>query len=89
LNKLPDPIIGAVYIIISACAYASQSILGKFAYESGLTPESVLILRYTFTAILLTPYLLLKNAPHHQQISSRNPASCNMGSGRIVSFSMP
>lgn len=60
MNKLPDPIIGAIYMIISACAYATQSILGKFAYESGLTPESLLILRYLFTAILITPYLLFR-----------------------------
>lgn len=58
MNKLSDPLIGAIYIFISAFAYATQTVLGKFAFSAGLTPDSLLLLRYFFTAAFLTPYLL-------------------------------
>ncbi len=58
MNKFPDSIIGAIYILISAFAYATQTTLGKLAFSAGLTPESLLMLRYIFTAAILTPYLV-------------------------------
>ncbi len=60
--KLSDPITGAIYIFISAFAYATQTILGKFAFSAGLTPESLLLLRYIFTAAVLTPYLFFSKS---------------------------
>ncbi len=62
MNKLPDSIIGAIYILISAFAYATQTTLGKLAFSAGLTPESLLMLRYIFTAAILTPYLAYKKS---------------------------
>ncbi|NLO21915.1 MAG: DMT family transporter [Syntrophomonadaceae bacterium] len=63
LSRLSDSILGAIYIFISAFAYATQTILGKYAFAAGLNPESLLILRFAFTSALLTPYLLLMRIP--------------------------
>jgi len=63
LLRVSDSITGVIYISISAFAYATQTILGKFAFAAGLTPESMLLLRYLFTALLLTPYLLFRGLP--------------------------
>ncbi len=60
MNKLPDPLIGVVYIFISAFAYATQTTLGKLAFYAGLSPESLLMLRYMFTVAILTPCLAYK-----------------------------
>ncbi len=60
MNKFPDSIVGAIYIFISAFAYATQTTLGKFAFSAGLTPESLLLLRYILTTLFLTPYLIFK-----------------------------
>ncbi|KUG03472.1 permease of the drug/metabolite transporter (dmt) superfamily [hydrocarbon metagenome] len=62
MNKFPDSIIGAIFICISAFAYATQTILGKFAFSAGLTPESLLLLRYILTASFITPYLFFKKS---------------------------
>jgi drug/metabolite transporter (DMT)-like permease len=63
LSHLSDSILGIIYIFISAFAYATQTILGKYAFAAGLSPESLLILRFAFTTILLTPYLLIRKIP--------------------------
>lgn len=63
MSHLSDSILGVIYIFISAFAYATQTILGKYAFAAGLSPESLLILRFAFTTILLTPYLLIRKIP--------------------------
>lgn len=58
MNKnLPDHIVGAIYVVISALMYATMPILAKLAYATGLEPGFVLWLRYVFAFILLAVFL--------------------------------
>lgn len=53
-NELP----GAVFVFLSAFMYAALPILGKLAYQVGLSPSAVLLLRYLFSFLLLSIYII-------------------------------
>jgi drug/metabolite transporter (DMT)-like permease len=50
---------GAIYILLSATFYATLPIFGKLAYQAGLQPAGILILRYLFALGLLFVYIKL------------------------------
>ncbi|QGT99749.1 Permease of the drug/metabolite transporter (DMT) superfamily [Candidatus Syntrophocurvum alkaliphilum] len=58
-NRLSIYVTGIICVFISALMYAFLPVLGKFAYESGLTPASTLLLRYAFAFIILSIYILI------------------------------
>jgi len=54
---------GFVFLILAAALYSTMPILGKFMYQTGLTPVSVLILRYFFALLMLMGYLAWRRRP--------------------------
>ncbi len=61
INKSHE-IKGSLFIFFSAFMYATLPILGKLAFQTGLTPSAILLLRYLFSLLLLSVYIkLIKN----------------------------
>lgn len=52
-----DEIQGALFIFLSALMYATLPILGKLAFQAGLSPSAALLLRYLFSLFLLALYI--------------------------------
>jgi len=50
---------GLVYIVLSAMGFGIMPILAKFAYKGGVTPETLLSLRFILSGIILFIYLRL------------------------------
>lgn len=48
---------GALFIFMSALMYATLPILGKLAFQAGLSPSAALLLRYLFSLFLLELYI--------------------------------
>lgn len=58
-----DELQGSLFIFLSAFMYATLPILGKLAFQAGLTPSAALLLRYMFSLLLLAAYIgLVKHA---------------------------
>lgn len=56
-----EEIQGSFFIFLSAFMYATLPILGKLAFQAGLSPSAALLLRYLFSLFLLATYIgLLK-----------------------------
>jgi len=56
-----EEIQGVLFIFLSALMYATLPILGKLAFQTGLSPSAALLLRYLFSILLLAIYIgLLK-----------------------------
>lgn len=58
---------GAALCLISAACFGAMAIFGKFAYEAGVTPGTLLLVRFTLAAVLLAAVMLarpgLRRAP--------------------------
>lgn len=52
-----EEISGIIFVFLSALMYATMPILGKLAFQAGLSPSAVLLLRYIFSLLLLTLYI--------------------------------
>lgn len=52
-----EDIQGALFIFLSAFMYATMPILGKLAFQAGLSPSAALLLRYMFSLLLLAAYI--------------------------------
>lgn len=53
-------IIGALYIIISAASFGTLAIFGRLAYAEGIDTFTLLFLRFTFSAILMSALLIIR-----------------------------
>jgi drug/metabolite transporter (DMT)-like permease len=56
-------ILGILYIIISAAAFGTLAIFGRYAYASGLDTFTLLFLRFTIAALLMGGLLALRREP--------------------------
>ena len=52
--------VGIILIIISAASFGTLAILGRYAYAEGLDVSTLLFLRFTFSAFLMTLLLFLR-----------------------------
>ena len=51
---------GIFFTILSAISYGTLGIFGKLAYQQGLSTNTLLFFRFSFTAIILMSTLLLR-----------------------------
>lgn len=56
-------ILGILYIVISAAAFGTLAIFGRYAYASGLDIFTLLFLRFTIAALLMGGLLALRREP--------------------------
>jgi drug/metabolite transporter (DMT)-like permease len=52
--------LGVLFIIISAAAFGTLAIFGRYAYAGGLDTFTLLFLRFTFSALLMAGLLVLR-----------------------------
>lgn len=56
-------IVGILLIIISAAAFGTLAIIGRFAYADGMDVTTLLFLRFTIAAILMLAWMALRREP--------------------------
>ncbi|MDD2586965.1 MAG: DMT family transporter [Syntrophomonadaceae bacterium] len=61
LKNCSDHILGTIFILLSALAFATLPIFGKMSYAVGLDPVSANLLRYIFAVIFLALYIKLRD----------------------------
>ncbi|GIF05032.1 DMT family transporter [Actinoplanes siamensis] len=54
---------GPVLCLVSAACFGAMAIFGKFAYQAGVTPATLLLVRFGLAAILLAAVLALRPGP--------------------------
>jgi drug/metabolite transporter (DMT)-like permease len=51
---------GAVLCLVSAAGFGAMAIFGKFAYQAGVSPQSLLLVRFALAAVLLGTVVVLR-----------------------------
>ncbi len=51
---------GPALCLVSAACFGAMAIFGKLAYDAGVTPEALLLVRFTLSAVLLGMFLLVR-----------------------------
>ena len=51
---------GVALCLVSAACFGAMAVFGKFAYEAGVSPGALLLVRFGLAAVLLTTVLLLR-----------------------------
>jgi drug/metabolite transporter (DMT)-like permease len=54
---------GAVLCLVSAACFGAMAIFGKFAYDAGVSPAALVLVRFVLAALLLGGVLLLRREP--------------------------
>ncbi len=63
MNPYKNRLIGMAYIALSATAFGVMPFFANLAYRSGVTPTSLLFLRFGIAAVLMWGLLLYKHSP--------------------------
>ena len=63
MNPYKNRLIGMAYIALSATAFGVMPFFANMAYRSGVTPTSLLFLRFGIAALLMWVFLLYKHSP--------------------------
>lgn len=63
MNPYKNRLIGMAYIALSATAFGVMPFFANLAYRSGVTPTSLLFLRFGIAAVLMWALLLYKHNP--------------------------
>jgi drug/metabolite transporter (DMT)-like permease len=72
--------VGPVLLLFSAACFGTTGVFGKLAYQAGVSPDALLLLRFTLAAALLTiPLVLRSGTGVRTTIPVRSTAS---GAGR-------
>jgi drug/metabolite transporter (DMT)-like permease len=58
--------VGAVLCLLSATFFGAMPIFGKFAYEAGVTPSELLLVRFSLAATVLAALLLVRPSLRHR-----------------------
>lgn len=56
-------IIGILLIAVSAASFGTLAIIGRFAYADGLDVTTLLFLRFSFAAVLMFTWMLIRKEP--------------------------
>lgn len=64
LSSISNQLKGSIYIFLSALLYSTLPILGKIAYDAGLNPGSILILRFVFSFAILSLFITVIKRSH-------------------------
>jgi drug/metabolite transporter (DMT)-like permease len=54
---------GAVLCLVSAACFGAMAIFGKFAYDAGVSPAALVLVRFALAAVLLGAVLLARRVP--------------------------
>ena len=54
---------GPFLLVFSAACFGAMGVFGKLAYEAGVTPDALLLLRFTLAAALLAVAVVLRRRP--------------------------
>jgi len=68
--------LGYAFAVLQAVLYSTMGIVCKFMLNTGMTTQQVMLLRFSFTVVLLGAFLL---AWRRQRLFSRNPLTWAMG----------
>ncbi len=71
---------GAVLCLVSAVGFGAMAIFGKFAYEAGVSPETLLLVRFGLAALLLGSVVLLR--PDLRRVPGGRPG------GRVLAIAV-
>jgi drug/metabolite transporter (DMT)-like permease len=71
--------LGIVFIIISAASFGTLAIFGRYAYAAGLDTFTLLFLRFTFSALIMSGWLILRR----EGVPRGKPLALLMGMGAI------
>ena len=71
---------GAALCLLSAACFGAMAVFGKLAYAAGVTPDTLVLLRFTGAAALLATLLALR--PDLRTPRPAPPADRPAGSGR-------
>lgn len=70
---------GAVLCLVSAACFGVMAIFGKLAYQAGVSPAALLLVRFSLAAVVLTVLLVvrprLRGAPPWGEAAGRPPAT--------------
>jgi drug/metabolite transporter (DMT)-like permease len=72
---------GAALCLVSAACFGAMAIFGKLAYDVGVTPEALLLVRFTLSAVLLGMVLVFRHG-ERQPVRGRVLATA-LGLGAI------
>jgi drug/metabolite transporter (DMT)-like permease len=82
---------GPALCLVSAACFGAMAIFGKLAYNAGVSPGALLLVRFTLAAALLGIVLLLRPGlrrtepgPHRGETAGRAPA----GRGRVLAIAI-
>lgn len=56
-------LLGVIFIVISAASFGTLAIFGRYTYANGLDTFTLLLLRFTFSAILMAGLLIIRREP--------------------------
>lgn len=56
-------LIGILLVLLSAAAFGTLAIFGRYAYADGLDPLTILFLRFTLAAAIMAAWLAVQRAP--------------------------
>jgi drug/metabolite transporter (DMT)-like permease len=73
--------VGPLLVLLSAACFGAMAIFGKLAYQAGLSPDALLLLRFTVAAALMGLMLLVRP---ELRTNARVPARADGGTGRRV-----
>lgn len=62
-GKRKGGLVGAAFILLSALCFGSMAIFGRYAFASGVDPETLLLLRFAIAAAVLWAILLVRRVP--------------------------
>jgi drug/metabolite transporter (DMT)-like permease len=76
--------VGPVLCLFSAACFGAMAVFGKLAYQAGVTPGALLLLRFTLAAALLGVLLLLRPGLRAAPAASRSRSSGAGVTGPLV-----
>ncbi|TDC38805.1 DMT family transporter [Micromonospora sp. 15K316] len=78
---------GPVLCLVSAACFGAMAIFGKLAYDAGVSPQALLLVRFALAAALLGMVLVLRPGLRRMEPGPRRPAPSDRaaaGRGRVL-----
>jgi drug/metabolite transporter (DMT)-like permease len=79
---------GPALCLLSAACFGAMAIFGKLAYDAGVSPGALLLVRFTLAAVLLGIVLLARPALRRAAPAPRQSAVSTMTRGRVLAIAV-